>query len=297
MATIKANKDKARFISNPISQDALDGDWVDHEVITKYKLPEITVDASTTTISLESYDVITTGDKLKVLDGASMVDRTAGTVTTTGGSSSTTWDIAHSVNYSLDATSLIATKTINGGTNIYSLAQCTTGVLIAEFVHSGGTDNSFGYGICKNNTFQDDNFGSSSDGYMYYYTGNKHNNGVVAYGSAFASGDVIKVTYTHSTGVLEFAVNGVSQGVAYTLTPNTDVYLACFENTAGNISTIQSSSISTLKYQAPLNVDGILTATTNIPTKAYFNKTIDTTLSAEATGKCKSSTITQIGVL
>ena len=83
MATIKANKDKARFISNTISQDALDGDWVDHEVITKYKLPEIVVDASTTTTSLKSTDVITTGDKLKVYNATDgMVDRTAGTVTT-----------------------------------------------------------------------------------------------------------------------------------------------------------------------------------------------------------------------
>ena len=49
MATLKATKDKARFISNTISQDVVDGDWVDHEVITKYKLPEITITSSTAT--------------------------------------------------------------------------------------------------------------------------------------------------------------------------------------------------------------------------------------------------------
>ena len=71
----------------------------------------------------------------------------------------------------------------------------------------------------------------------------------------------------------------------------------CSNNTvlfvANNYSpvTLWSYNFNLLKYQAPI------TATTNIATKAFFNKTIDTTLSAEATGKCKSSTITQIGVL
>ena len=78
----------------------------------------------------------------------------------------------------------------------------------------------------------------------------------------------------------------------------TTTYLLLRQNTgtAGyvefdNISCPASIEGTGILYQAPI------TAIDNIPTKAYFNKTIDTTLSAEATGKCKSSTITQIGVL
>ena len=95
--------------------------------------------------------------------------------------------------------------------------------------------------------------------------------------TSWTQGETRTFTFTNSTAYLYYKLDiTANNGNAAT--------------EVGEIEFIEAQNTAT-KYQAPI------TATTNIPTKAYFNKTIDTTLSAEAAGKCKSSTITQIGVL
>ena len=296
MATIKANKDKARFISNTISQDALDGDWVDHEVITKYKLPEIVVDASTSTVypnkdGIVSPTEITTGDKLKVLDGASMVDRTAGTVST-GGTSGGDAVVPTMTSSSLPSGLVFASSNyptydpfrlfddVNSGSGWIS----ANGSALPQFIGYKGLTSK----IVDSYTIYGTNDGNTASMMKNWVLEGSNNttNGTDGTWTAIDTQTNITTwtplvdktfTFTNSTAYTAFRFYiTANNGYGSYVSAGTDAIL------------IEKSG---LLYQAPI------TATTNIPTKAYFNKTIDTTLSAEATSKCKSSTITQIGVL
>lgn len=60
---------------------------------------------------------------------------------------------------------------------------------------------------------------SEANGAGYLSSGNKANNAsLVAYGAAFTTNDKIGVVFNANTGTVTFYKNGVSQGVAYTLT-------------------------------------------------------------------------------
>lgn len=382
MAILKANKDKARFVSNTISQDVLDGDWVDHEVITKYKLPEITLEASTTTTSLESFDVITTGDTLRVLDGANIVERTAGTVTTT---LPTNDDLSFSLLTGGNATPYGAEPDAtqlgfsfnNDGTKLF-VFQCdnSTGSFVSRIlqytcstawntstagaiVHSYIVENtSMGIGgglyiapdglhiavssyeandlvyIITLGTAFDLSTVSSSvsgttggtldgasisfkpDGTKMYLSSTSSTikqynlvapwdltNKVLVSTQAIAS---IYIGIIDSSGRFVYGVNKVTElatpweistfidtrAISLSGEPKASIgnkiILGTDANPYNSYVYDITPTLNTL-YQAPLNVAGTLTATTNIPTKAFFNKTIDTTLSAEATGKCLTS--------
>ena len=259
MATIKANKDKARFVSNTISQDALDGDWVDHEVITKYKLPEIVLEGGTTTTSIESSVALTTGDSLLVYNATDgIVERVVGTPVTTSG----VGQLITNGTFDTDTsgwTATAATLSVNAGRlsvatagQINGLAsQLMTGLTIGVLYHCSIDI------IASSGIYTDFRIGTTQNGFETYLQAEGTLNGTYTFSfTATATSHYFTVKTYHGTTLFD------------------------------NISVV-----GVILYQAPI------TATTNIPTKAYFNKTIDTTLSAEATGKCKSSTVTQIGVL
>ena len=411
MATIKANKDKARFVSNTISQDTLDGDWVDHEVITKYKLPEIiidgtsnstslistvtpttvdeiTVDASTTTTSLESFDVITTGDSLLVYNATDgMVDRTAGTVTTTGSGivsstnpfgdgsllskirfegSDNTQDIGAftitnigTVNYGvsgkfglgaeLSGTGNIqtsytrqsifslsfwvkfnsvatATRLVSDVSGYWYLEFTSVGVLpLASFGQTSVTKTGVTTGVWHHIAL------TSNGSQLGYY----FNNGLVGtsglpagglneaimlgaassgvnkinatidqieyYNKALTAGEVTAL-YTQTATKYQAPITATTvpttkayHELVYADIQNVDVRL--YNATDGIVNDSISATGITIAGNNDVTMTIPITGLSTPPTKAYFNKTIDTTLSAEATGKCKSSTVTQIGVL
>ena len=68
--------------------------------------------------------------------------------------------------------------------------------------------------------------GAGVNGYTYYGDGNKYNNGASAYGASYTAGDVIGCRYSYVTGEVEFYKNGVSQGIAWTITAGTTLYMA-----------------------------------------------------------------------
>ena len=268
MATIKANKDKARFVSNTISQDVIDGDWVDHEVITKYKLPEIVIDASTTTTSLESFDVITTGDSLLVYNATDgIVERTAGTVT--GGN-------LISEIYTLTNSNNFAFRTDITGLYDGDLSAATSGIYTVQ-EPNGAQYITLDIGELK--------FSNKLSLYSSSTTERIRSCQVEVSEDNISFSAPIILELPNSEGWNDFPLSNIL-GRYYKITAMTSWAIG---NSNAGISEV--AIYTTGKYQAPI------TATTNIPTKAYLNKTIDTTLSAEATGKCKSSTVTQIGVL
>ena len=314
MATIKANKDKARFISNPISQDALDTDWVDHEVITKYKLPEIIVDASTTTTSLESPDVITTGDKLKVYNATDgIVERTAGTVTASAGLVSSTnpfgdGSLLNKLELEDNLTGTIGSGATSTGTIGYSsgvfgrgLSLSASGSIVTSTAAVKSISMQFKATLDRpaEQDYILDGREVSGTGYLYLLSDRTFS---FAGLSAFKidNVDVASGAFVAKIGVwyhlyVEFttAETSIKYGARITdlFKSYSDIDMIEEYNRVLLSSEILSLKTQNIIYSAPI------TATTNIPTKAYFNKTIDTTLSAEATGKCKSSTVTQIGVL
>jgi hypothetical protein len=68
---------------SPATSASDEGKWVNASLVISDKPKEITLEASTTTTSIESLDMITTGDSLLVYNATDgMVERTAGSVTT-----------------------------------------------------------------------------------------------------------------------------------------------------------------------------------------------------------------------
>ncbi len=130
-----------------------------------------------------------------------------------------------------------------------------------EFTFTSDSNEYIMVGINTSNTFQSDYSGSSgSGGYSYYMSnGYKYLNGSSSgYGSSPVSGDSIKIKYTTSTGTLEFFRNGVSQGVAVTLTPGTKVYFAMTLHVSGqtvaSLSSYKMNTITHTKGEVPLKV-------------------------------------------
>lgn len=59
-----------------------------------------------------------------------------------------------------------------------------------------------------------------------------------SYGSAFAQGDVIKISLNMDTGQLVFYKNGTSQGLAYTVSAGTWYLAALYTNDSNGLITI-----------------------------------------------------------
>jgi hypothetical protein len=363
MATIKANKDKARFISNTISQDALDTDWVDHEVITKYKLPEITLEAETSSTwvdgsneKLVTPDVVAENDKVKLYDGSNVVDGSLGAVTTSGLVSSTDpfgdGSLVHKYELNGNITATIGTSgtiavgvTYDGtnkfGTNSAKFGSATTDRIglnhtyynpqmsISGWVKIGTISSWVSFFWSKrggnNDAYKGFSMGLKSDGSWY----SDFDSDSAVY-SLNGTDTITPNTWTHVVQIIDTASQKVQVYIDKVLIfdsttsgenfdwDNTDnvntrgYWVLGNSNTTGDQGlngyidqvefynkALSASEVNTLytqtvtKYSADITSFGLSTP----PTKAFFNKTIDTTLSAEATGKCKSSTVTQIGVL
>ena len=346
MATIKANKDKARFISNTINQDALDGDWVDHEVITKYKLPEIVIDAETSTgwvdgvnEKLVTTDVVVEGDKVRLYDGSNVVDGSLGTITNDSLVSSTNplgdGSLRSKLEFENNVTDTTAVFTytptgITYGSGKFGQGAIFNGTssLVTSSANSGLTGNvalslsaainisslASTVAICSIS-----NGGSTVNGIfgITVSTGGKLTVGV--YGGTYLStatlaiNTLYTIAVTYDTSNFRIYINGSLDSThAYTsfnlqaapIRVGGNGYASDYFN--GMIDQVEiynraltPTEVTTLytqlgtQYLADITSFGLTTP----PTKAFFNKTIDTTLSAEATGKCKSSTVTQIGVL
>ncbi len=72
-------------------------------------------------------------------------------------------------------------------------------------------------GVAKISESTSSQLGSGADGYAYTDAGTKANNGsTTAYGSGWGTGDKVGILFDASAGTLEFYLNNVSQGVAFT---------------------------------------------------------------------------------
>ena len=86
---------------------------------------------------------------------------------------------------------------------------------------------SIGIGVVSPDTWNAGIFNDTS--YVYREDGQKYHqpNGVQAYGDTYTTGDIIGVQFNSNTNELSFYKNGVSQGVAYTVST---AYRYCFQN-------------------------------------------------------------------
>jgi hypothetical protein len=182
-------------LSSPAIAASDESKWVDEEVTYSYKPKEITLESSTTTTSIESLDEITTGDSLLVYNATDgMVERTAGTVTTTVN------DIVSSTDPFGDG-SAVATYNLDANTNDlggnYNLTHDGTGVFESGyygncFTSNGGNADklkgdlvipsldSFAISFwIKHNTSNNTSYitsGDNTSNYVYFYVfGNKPN--------------------------------------------------------------------------------------------------------------------------
>lgn len=82
--SIKASKDNSQWISAKETQGALEGDWVGQEVVVDYLPKEYcTVENTSTSTTLDSYDVLTQGDKVRLYNGTDgVVNGSLGSVST-----------------------------------------------------------------------------------------------------------------------------------------------------------------------------------------------------------------------
>jgi len=210
--------------------DVPDPDWVQFDASIGFKPIELLLDSSTTDSTLCSYNypLMKEGNKLLLTDSSNSVYETIlGSITESG--TLQTLDPNHiGSRISLDSTHNIATRnsdsTNNADSQVYGYA-INKGNVYFEIVFTDVDANIIG--ISTDNTYQDNHFAYVSSGYGYNNNGIKYNNNSVAdYGDAFGLNDVMGIRYCYETGELEFYKNGVSQGIAYTLTANTAVYPA-----------------------------------------------------------------------
>lgn len=130
------------------------------------------------------------------------------------------------------------------GSNGYSFLQ-ESGDIYFE-VELTTQSNSFMIGFSTNNTEQTTFVGGTAAGYQVYSVdGSKRNNSSVAYMSPFGQGDIIGCRYEYATGEIEFFKwNGttmVSQGIAWTITPNTKLYIATSIVGTGDSATLRTN--------------------------------------------------------
>lgn len=338
MATLKANKDKARFVSNTISQDVVDGDWVDHEVITKYKLPEIVVDAETSSgwvdginEKLVTTDVVAENDKVRLYDGSSVVEGSLGAITTTGAAGGAVdihdifGDGSAVATYKLDGNAIDLGGNYNGtwrGVEDYGVGKFGQGAIntnssnaiylpdtpVLALVHtlswwmrdrsSGNSYNRsefFGKNMMYTyaNYFGYSWYGASSDLRLDFgdidRTIWRHYVVTLDNGTANLYIDNILIStdsYTPKSENLKGLTIGAKAGSAY---PNDSDFdqVRIFNKalTATEVTVLYNEEAT--KYTADISSFGLSTQ----PTKVYFDKIIDTTLSAEDTGSTNSTAV------
>lgn len=149
--------------------------------------------------------------------------------TTIGGSTTyATWNpIDKSSDIILDVTNLITTD--NAGAGGFKVVRATIGLNSGDWFWEitptvGG---SLRVGIADASESLSANLGSGVNGYAYTDAGTKANNGSTsAFGAGWGTGDVVGVHFQATTGKLEFFLNGVTQGDAFTGIPAGTYYPA-----------------------------------------------------------------------
>jgi hypothetical protein len=165
-----------------------------------------------------------------------------------------TWDSA-SKGSGIDLTNGNLTATRNGtawaNSTVYSSKTVKSGKVYAEITVGATSGGYIHIGLSANNTYQADAIGTNPVGYSYRNDANKVSAGsAAAYGATYTTGDVIGVMYDAPTGQITFYKNNVSQGVAFTVTPYTLMYLAVSHYATGNTSTTNYGS-SAFTYSLP----------------------------------------------
>lgn len=114
----------------------------------------------------------------------------------------------------------------NANSNAYSDTQVISGNVYTEFtVDVKITAQHFG--IATVDTYQTSNASATTTGWSWITSGAPYiqTNAVsTVYGALVSAGDIVGIRYSYDTGELEFYLNGVSQGIAFTLPINTAVY-------------------------------------------------------------------------
>ncbi len=119
----------------------------------------------------------------------------------------------------------------------YSDTSILDGNIYAEFTIDNVSSGDVFVGVSTVNTEQSTIY-ASTNAYFYTETGTKRNsNNATAYGASFTTGDIIGLRYSYVTGELEFYKNGVSQGIAFTLPTNTEVYFITVGRYSGIVIT------------------------------------------------------------
>ncbi|MDB4681401.1 hypothetical protein OAE88_00675 [bacterium] len=265
----------------------------------------VEADAGSTSTSLKSTDLITTGDSVLVYNATDLMiaAQDVGTVTTTDGAdTSAAYDSgATGGNMALTGSNLIATKTATGfaGAMAYSTLYLSSYEVVAEFtVNTVATTNAVQIGISATNTKQTNPPSGEADAYIFNSDGDVYNAGVInsSYGDSvdWTNLDVIKVRYSWVTGELEYYRNGVSQGIAVTLTPNTPMYLVFAGYYINCTATVAISHEIPTLYSAPIT--GLTVGVP--PTKAFHNAHAKYALAIEDTdARCISKSTVPLTVL
>ena len=133
-------------------------------------------------------------------------------------------------------------------------------------------------------------FASASTGHAYINSGKYKTNDVLTsgYGSTYVTGTTIGVRYSYNTGELEFYKDGVSQGIAAALGPNTAVYPAIAMK---GYNTTVEVSFYRFTYEPPLGAQvlgipptrsyELLSSTDNIPSDLAVSPELGTRMSIE----------------
>lgn len=222
-----------RALSNVVTQDGAETDFVGLgsdagsfvPFEAQFEFSDISVDS--TIDVLNTTTKIVDGDNLVIVkDDDSINEVVASGVTTS---------ISLTIGSDATLNDLEVTNTSSSFTehSIYSNLKISAGNVYWEVVigvnSEGSINHDFNVGIALDNTRQENYLGINATEYSYNISAKKTNNDVaVSYGATYTTGDIIGVRYEYATGELEFYKNGVSQGVAYILAADTEMYAAAF---------------------------------------------------------------------
>ncbi len=120
---------------------------------------------------------------------------------------------------------------------VKTLAGKTTGKYSVEYtLGSGLTSNDTIFGILQATTVLNGQFlGQAATAYGYYGgNGNKTNNGLSAYGTAYSSSAVIRIELDLDNHSIEFFLNNVSQGVAFAGLPTVEFFIGASHKLGAN---------------------------------------------------------------
>ena len=151
-----------------------------------------------------------------------------------GGSGSDTWDsstkatcitLSNGNLTSLESNCGVSWNSVYGSTGVSS-GVTEWEITINAYNDVGDNNYDVMVGIARSRNNPNKHFQNGGVGYGYILqNGGKYYNSFSNYGASYGVGDVIKISFNGDTNQLTFYKNGVSQGLAYTVTEGT-YYLA-----------------------------------------------------------------------